>query len=250
MPRSCGAEGPRLCALDKKRLIPEDKGRLVVASWKASSKRYVEYDFTAGLEEKLDQISNNETRLEGGAARFLARLHRRRRRDQGPAHHRGARCAQRAAGPAHLPAARRRRRPAPCPSCGTGQLSLKLGKFGAFVGCSNYPECRYTRQLVDFALGLLSLPREVGKHPESGEPILAGIGRFGSYVKHGKTYANLEPRRRRAALGHRPQPRGHADRGKSAKRPTKPPNSIRGLNAVSVMPALVAGIHDFRPRSA
>ena len=146
--------------------------------------------------------------------------------------------------------------PRTCPSCGNGQLSLKLSRFGAFVGCSNYPECKFTRQLsasanaeasgvggegggprnlgkdpatdldvtvrdgrfgpyvqlgegekpkrqslpkgmpvesldLDTALVLLSLPREVAKHPESGEPILAGIGRYGPYVQHGKTYANI-----------------------------------------------------------
>src|SRR5262249_17248952 len=143
-----------------------------------------------------------------------------------------------------------------CPSCGSGRLSLKLGKFGAFIGCSNYPDCRYTRQFsvpapgeeavdnsrrvlrpdpetglaasgrtgrrgprgqlgqgdngekpkrtalpkgtepaavdLDFALKLLALPREVGRHPETGEAIVTGIGRYGAYVQHGKTYANLE----------------------------------------------------------
>jgi DNA topoisomerase-1 len=141
--------------------------------------------------------------------------------------------------------------PRQCPTCGTGKLSLKLGRFGGFIGCTNYPECRYTRQFsagadgspdkklgadpatglevtlrtgrfgpylqlgeavngeepkrsglpkgisaddIDLgrALGLLSLPREIGKHPDNGEPILAGIGRFGPYVQNGKTYANIE----------------------------------------------------------
>jgi DNA topoisomerase-1 len=143
--------------------------------------------------------------------------------------------------------------PRKCPQCDSGRLSLKLGKFGGFIGCTNYPECRYTRQFtsgngapdggmkklgedpasglevtlrsgrfgpyiqlgeavngekpkrsgipkgltpddIDLqrALGLLSLPREIGKHPEDGEPILAGVGRFGPYVQHVKTYANIE----------------------------------------------------------
>ena len=81
--------------IDKKRLVPEDKGRLVIAFLAGFFKRYVEYDFTADLEEKLDLISDGKLAVEGRAARVLARLHRRHRRDQGPARRRGARCAER-----------------------------------------------------------------------------------------------------------------------------------------------------------
>jgi DNA topoisomerase-1 len=146
--------------------------------------------------------------------------------------------------------------PRKCPMCATGRLGLKLGRFGGFIGCSNYPECKFTRQLsvssdgnggmrklgedpdtglevtvrsgrfgsylqlgeatkdddgkavkpkraslpkgvapdqidLDHAIKLLSLPRVVGRHPDDGEDIIAGIGRFGPYVKHGKTYASI-----------------------------------------------------------
>ena len=133
----------------KKRLIPEDKGRLVTAFLESFFSRYVEYDFTANLEEQLDRISSGEIDWKAGAARFLARFHRRARRasrtcaspkSSTPSttcwrriSSRPARTARRSA---HLPDLRK-----------PAHLSLKLGKFGAFIGCSNYPECRYTRQL-------------------------------------------------------------------------------------------------------
>jgi DNA topoisomerase-1 len=141
--------------------------------------------------------------------------------------------------------------PHKCPTCGDGNLSLKLGRFGAFVGCSNYPECRYTRRLgqsaeqaaaaqprvlghdpetgedielksgrfgpyiqrgsgddikrsgipkgteladvnIELALKLLALPREIGKHPEDGQPITTNFGRFGPYVAHNGAYASLD----------------------------------------------------------
>jgi DNA topoisomerase I len=254
--------------IDKKRLIPEDKGRVVVGFLESFFKRYVEYDFTAALEEQLDRVSNNEIDwkkvLEDFWTDFIgavAEIKEVRNRvvldalnDLLEPH----------IFPEHEDGKPRRQ----CPQCGTGELSLKTGRFGAFIGCSNYPDCTFTRQMtpgangnqptkvlgtdpvtgldvtlrggrfgtylqlgeeikapklkkgqkkdpdapepvkpkrsslpkgveadqidLDKALALLALPREVGKSPEDGEPILAGVGRFGPYVKHGKIYASLE----------------------------------------------------------
>jgi DNA topoisomerase I len=240
--------------IDKKRLVPEDKGRIVVAFLESFFARYVEYDFTADLEEQLDRVSNNEVawrdllrdfwRDFAGAVAEISEL---RIGDV-------INALDELLGPHIFPVKADGADPRQCPSCEGGRLSLKLGRFGAFIGCSNYPECRYTRALsapeggaeggtkrlgldpatglevtlrigrfgpyvqlgesnngekpkrtalpkgvspddVDLvmALGLLGLPREVGRHPESGDPIMAGIGRFGAYVQHGKTYAGLEP---------------------------------------------------------
>src|SRR5215469_99497 len=240
--------------IDKKRLVPEDKGRIVVAFLESFFARYVEYDFTADLEEQLDRVSNNEVAWRDLLRDFwrdfasaVADISELRIGDV-------INALDELLGPHIFPVKADGGDPRQCPSCEGGRLSLKLGRFGAFIGCSNYPECRYTRALsapeggaeggtkrlgldpasglevtlrigrfgpyvqlgesnngekpkrtalpkgvspddVDLvmALGLLGLPREVGRHPESGDPIVAGIGRFGAYVQHGKTYAGLEP---------------------------------------------------------
>ncbi len=247
--------------LEKKRLVAADKGRIVTAFLENFFKRYVEYDFTASLEEDLDRISNSEIAWKEVMRRFWLDF------SAAVAGTKELRTTQvldalnEALGPHIFPDKADGTNPRACPSCGSGNLSLKLGKFGVFIGCSNYPECRFTRQLsaagamngkgangengalangvqvlgkdaatgleitlrdgrfgpylqlgegekpkrvsvpkglepaavdLERAMKLLALPREVARHPESGEPILVGIGRYGPYVQHGRTFANLE----------------------------------------------------------
>ncbi|EFO29326.1 DNA topoisomerase I [Roseibium sp. TrichSKD4] len=239
--------------LEKKQLVPQDKGRIVTAFLESFFNRYVEFDFTASLEEQLDKISAGELSwldvLRDFWNAFSATVDETK----------DLRVSEvidnlnELLGPHIFPAKEDGSDPRKCPTCDTGQLSLKVSRFGAFIGCSNYPECSYTRQLaksgdgeddgaadgpkvlgqdpetgldvslrtgrfgpyvqlgeeakpkrsslpkgwsaadmdLDKALQLLSLPREVGPHPEDGKMISAGIGRYGPFVLHEGTYANL-----------------------------------------------------------
>ncbi|OKH89758.1 type I DNA topoisomerase [Thalassospira sp. TSL5-1] len=253
--------------LEKRRFIAQDRGRLVTAFLSKFFERYVQYNFTAELENQLDDVANGErewrdvltdfwTSFKGNvdeakelkisdvldALQVMLENYLFAPREDGSDPHK-------------------------CPKCEEGTLSLKLGKFGAFLGCSNYPDCNYTRPMVandnagdtaeldggpkvlgvDAATGkeitlrkgpygvyvqlgeeetvegkngkpkkvkpkrtslpkglepsvvdlskaeeLLTLPRDVGVFPETGETIKANVGRFGPYVQAGSIFASLK----------------------------------------------------------
>jgi DNA topoisomerase-1 len=235
---------------ESNRLFPEDKGRIVTIFLLNFFKRYVEYDFTASLEDQLDLVS-------AGGSDYLELLSK-FWRDFSAAISETSELRitevldvlDDALAPQLYPPREDGSDPRICPKCGNGTLHLKSSRTGGFVGCGNYPECTFTRPIsgeidessdrllgedagdeiflksgrfgpyvqrgeatkeapkppraslpkgwapaemdLERALMLLNLPREVGPHPEDGGIIEAGIGRYGPFVKHGRTYANLK----------------------------------------------------------
>jgi DNA topoisomerase I len=243
--------------LDKRRFIPEDRGRLVTAFLTSFFERYVEYNFTADLENQLDDISGGRIDWKEVLRRFWGDFSGAVAGTKDLTIGQVLKALDEELGRHFFPDDGSGRDPRQCPACEAGKLSLKLGRFGAFIGCSNYPNCRYTRAFglengdgdkpaampdtalgtdpasglpvalkkgpygqyiqlggdngekpkrvalpkgmapesvsLDIAIKLLSLPREIGRHPETGDPISAGVGRFGPYLKQGSTFASLGP---------------------------------------------------------
>jgi DNA topoisomerase-1 len=181
--------------IDKKRLIPEDKGRLVIAFLESFFKKYVEFDFTAALEEKLDLISSGEMEykevLRDFWRDFTGAIDSIKDLRVGDV----LEALNEMLGPHIFPAKEDGSDARLCPKCGTGRLSLKIsGKSGAFIGCGNYPDCKYTRQLTGDATGAGG-DRELGFDPESGLPVLVKTGRFGTYLQLGEPQGDEKPKR-------------------------------------------------------
>ena len=175
--------------MDKNRFVPEDKGRLVTAFLEQFFSRYVEYDFTADLEQRLDQVSAGELDWKVLLRDFWRDFHA---AVEGIGDLRVSQVLDaltEALAPHIFPAREDGADPRICPTCGTGRLSLKTSRFGAFIGCSNYPECRFTRPVAAPGAdgeNADSGDRELGQDPGSGEAVWLKSGRFGPYVQLGQ----------------------------------------------------------------
>ncbi len=175
--------------LDQRRFIPESRGRIVTAFLINFFKRYVEYDFTAKLEEQLDEISAGETEYKKVLGEFWAAFSDAVGKTKDLTITEVITALDHDLEPFLYPSEGDKARV--CPKCTTGKLSLKLGKFGAFVGCSAYPECRYTRPVLSSAAdgdaqgGEDMGPKELGLDPKTGMMITLRRGPYGPYVQLG-----------------------------------------------------------------
>ena len=177
--------------LEQKRFFPDDRGRLVTAFLSSFFPRYVEYDFTADLEEKLDDVAAGRTDWKTVLREFWGAFH------QAVDETKDLRVSEvldtldALLGPHFFPANATGKDPRICPGCANGRLNLKLGKFGAFIGCSNYPECRYTRPLVvadgEESAIAANGPQEIGTDPATGFAITLRKGPYGFYLQVGDT---------------------------------------------------------------
>jgi DNA topoisomerase-1 len=173
--------------LDRGRFIPDDKGRLVTVFLEQYFPRYVEYGFTADLEEQLDEVSDGKLNWRELLRNFWRDFSAAVGGTKNLKISNVIDAMNDILGHHIFPANPDGSNPRVCPTCGTGELSLKLGRFGAFVGCSNYPECRFTRQIgQNNAEAQAAQPRELGIDPATNEKVTLRSGRFGAYVQLGE----------------------------------------------------------------
>jgi DNA topoisomerase-1 len=177
--------------LEARRFIPEDRGRLVTAFLTSFFERYVDTGFTAGLEEKLDDISDGRLDWRALMRAFWDEFSNAIEQTRELKISDVVDALDRDLGPHFFPPRDDGTDPRVCQACGTGRLGLKLGRYGSFIGCSNYPECQFTRRLAieggdGDAEVLKEGMRTLGHHPDTGEDITVRRGPYGLYVQLGE----------------------------------------------------------------
>ncbi|WP_066665334.1 MULTISPECIES: type I DNA topoisomerase [unclassified Sphingomonas] len=174
--------------VEKNRFFAEETGRLLVAFLERFFEKYVNYDFTAGLEEELDDVSGGRAGWQAVLAAFWRDFQPRTAEVMERKPSEVTEALDQFLEPYLFPDKGDGTDPRLCPSCGTGRLALRGGKFGAFVACSNYPDCKFTRRFGQpgGADGGDSGPEVIGTDPDTGEEISRRSGRFGPYIQRGE----------------------------------------------------------------
>jgi DNA topoisomerase-1 len=191
--------------LEKRRFIPEDRGRLVTAFLVSFFEHYVDTGFTAGLEEKLDDISAGQLDWRAVMRAFWEEFSKAVEQTRDLKISDVISALDQDLGPHFFPAREDGSDPRICAACGNGRLGLKLGRYGSFIGCSNYPACQYTRRLA-IDLGeeggetLKEGMRSLGQHPDTGEEITVRRGPYGLYVQQGEASEDKKVRPKRTSL--------------------------------------------------
>lgn len=207
--------------LDQRRFIPESRGRIVTAFLMNFFGQYVEYNFTADLEEQLDEISAGDIEWKRVLRDFWKAFSQAVEKTSDLKITDVINALEHDLSPILFPDQGPEGRV--CPTCKTGTLSLKLGKYGAFVGCSNYPDCRYTRPVLsgggdgDGNAGESGniAPKLLGKHPKTGTDVSLRFGPYGPYVQ-------MDAPEGAAAEALAEEPADDGKKKKKAKKPAAP----------------------------
>ena len=245
---------------EKGRHIPQERGRILTAFLNNFFGKYIEYDFTADLEKQLDKVSDGKLNYKNLLKEFWDSFKPHLNKMTELERDKILEALEKELAELFFPSddIKNGTPNRKCPTCSNGNLGLELGKYGAFIGCSNYPECKFTKQIasnqdqnenndnenfipgndgvlgidpatglnvfikkgpygiylqlgdekkpkrtsipkqvsakdinLEKALAFLSLPRLIGQHPESGQDISAGIGRYGPYLKYDINFISL-----------------------------------------------------------